>query len=102
HLVAGPQMLEAMVDDGSHALGYRLVLGLDADDPGINPAVLLRLPVDQPVVTLIAGEPPSAEPVGRVRHEIHRELRAGEVPSVAERGARGRQVLPGQADEHGM
>src|SRR5439155_21939323 len=65
----GAQVLLRAVVDRPHALGDRLVLLVDAGDPG-EAGGPLGLAVDQVVVVFVLGEAELAEPLARVRQEL--------------------------------
>src|SRR5487761_2751575 len=59
-------MLDLSIEDGTHAHGYRVVLGPDPRDPREAHKVLLRLAIDVPVVLQSLLQLEAAIPVGGV------------------------------------
>src|SRR5438874_2395633 len=89
-------MLEQVVGDRPHAFGHRLVLGVDAVDPGVVAAVLLRLAINEPIVDRAALEPPPSMPVRFIRQVVELALEARHHPRrrAESRNARCRYRLP--------
>src|SRR5580658_6192615 len=99
-------MLEAVIEDRTHALGYGLVLQMDAVDAAVDRVVVLRSAVHAPVVARIRRKPEAAEPIGGVGQKIVAPSHAADWRAVLERRRflrhRRYAALPPQHAVHGV
>src|SRR5258707_7401038 len=97
-------MLERVVGDRPHALSDCLILEVDAVYPTVDRAAALGSTVHPPVVAGVRREPPTAEPVCRIRQELITAPCAADWRAVLEGRLRLRQrrytALPPQEAGH--
>src|SRR5262249_38394096 len=107
HLVGRGEVLPGEVRDRAHALGDRLVLQVDAVDAAEDLVAALLVAVEAPVVALVHGHAPAAEPVGRVGQHPDAaaagaaDRRAVLVPGLRQ-GLRRLRLLPEDEDQNGV
>src|SRR5258708_1225908 len=98
-------MLECVVRDRSHALRNCLILEVDAVDPAVDCVAALGSAIHPPVIARVRREPPTAEPVRRVRQKLVAASGAADRPAVLEGRLRLRQrryaALPPQEADNG-
>src|ERR1700686_2631688 len=97
-------MLERVGGNRSHALGDRLILQVDAVYSALDRVVALGSAIDPPIVARVGREPPTAEPIRRVRQEFVAAPCAADRLAVLEGRLRLRHrryaALPPQKAEH--